>query len=77
MCNWRRHCVLESKMIFDRGAGIDIREIARGIMIGCVMVEWNEEARQNKKCHVVFAKEFHDVIIPRRVRFPTPDPLII
>jgi hypothetical protein len=48
MCKLRRHCVLGSRMFFDRGAGIDIREIARGIMIVCVAIKWNEEARQNK-----------------------------
>jgi hypothetical protein len=33
-------------MLRDRGAGIDIREMARGIMIVCVVVEWCEEARR-------------------------------
>lgn len=33
MCSWRRHRVLGSIMLFDRGAAMDIRAMARGIMI--------------------------------------------
>ena len=58
MCNLRRHCVLGSRIVFDRGTGIDIREIARGIMIVCVVAEWNEEARQNKNVFSCSPKKF-------------------